>query len=297
MPGSTFGRTGVRLIGAKSEDFYIMSALSIDSAYLDTLEMKLAAGRNYSTATGADRTESVMLNESAVKALGWQTEEAIGKAIGTGGPGQQRTVVGVVQDFHFADMRHRVEPVMLFFEEDAERILSVRIDKAAPREALDGIAAVWKQINPAFPFSYEFFTDEYERLFRDDDEFSAILVRFTFIAIVIACLGLFGLSSFSADRKTKEIGIRKVLGAGAGSLLKVVLEEYVALIAVANLLAWGIAWYVMNGWLAGFVYRTELPLSSFVIATAGTAALALATVGREIVRVMRSRPVNSLRYE
>ena len=297
MPGSTFGRTGVRLIGAKSEDFYIMSALSIDSAYLDTLEMKLAAGRNYSKETGADRTESIVLNESAVKALGWQTQEAIGKAIGTGGPGQQRTVVGVVQDFHFADMRHRVEPVMLFYQEDGAQILSVRIDKAAPREALDGIAAAWKQVNPAFPFSYKFFTDEYERLFRDDDEFSAILVRFTFIAIVIACLGLFGLSSFSADRKTKEVGIRKVLGAGAGSLLKVVLTEYVALIAVANLLAWGIAWYVMNGWLAGFVYRTELPLSSFVLATVGTAALALATVGREIVRVMRSRPVNSLRYE
>jgi putative ABC transport system permease protein len=297
MPGSTFGRTGVRLPGAKSEDFYIMSALSIDSAYLDTLEMKLAAGRNYSKDTGTDRTESIMLNESAVKALGWQTQEAVGKVLATGGPGAQRTVVGVVQDFHFADMRHRVEPVMLFYQEDGAQILSVRIDKAAPREALDGIAAAWKQVNPAFPFSYKFFTDEYERLFRDDDEFSAILVRFTFIAIVIACLGLFGLSSFSADRKTKEIGIRKVLGAGAGSLLNVVLKEYVALIAVANLLAWGIAWYVMNGWLAGFVYRTELPLSSFVLATAGTAVLALATVGREIVRVMRSRPVNSLRYE
>jgi putative ABC transport system permease protein len=298
MPGSTFGRTGVRLPGAKSEDFYIMSALSMDSAYLDTLEMKLAAGRNYSQATGADRTESIILNESAVQALGWQTQEAIGKALATGGPGApQRTVVGVVQDFHFADMRHRVEPVMMFYQEEGAQVLSIRIDKQAPREALDGIAAAWRQVNPAFPFSYKFFTDEYEQLFRDDEEFSAILVRFTFIAIVIACLGLFGLSSFSADRKTKEIGIRKVLGAGAGSLLKVVLTEYVALIAVANLLAWGIAWYVMNGWLAGFVYRTAIPLSSFVLATAGTAALALVTVGREVARVMRSRPVNSLRYE
>jgi putative ABC transport system permease protein len=297
MPGQTFGRTGARLPGAKTEDFYIMSALSMDSAYLDTLSMKLAAGRNYSRATGTDRTDSIILNESAVQAFGWQTDEAVGKVIATGGPGAQRTVVGVVQDFHFADMRHRVEPVMMFYQEDAPRVVSIRIDKDAPREALDGIAAAWKQVNPAFPFSYKFFTDEYEQLFRDDEEFSAILVRFTFIAIVIACLGLYGLSSFSADRKRKEIGIRKVLGAGAGSLLKVVLSEYVALIAVANLLAWAFAWEVMSGWLAGFVYHTAIPLSSFVLATAGTAVLALVTVGREIIRVMRSRPVSSLRYE
>ncbi|HET8696471.1 MAG TPA: ABC transporter permease, partial [Gammaproteobacteria bacterium] len=94
----------------------------------------------------------------------------------------------------------------------------MRIDRRAPREALAGIAAVWRDVNPEFPFAYTFFTQEYERLFRDDEEFSAILLQFTFIAILIACLGLYGLSSFSAERKTKEIGIRKVLGAGAGSL-------------------------------------------------------------------------------
>jgi putative ABC transport system permease protein len=296
MPGETFGRIGVRPLGATSEDFYIMSALNVDAQYLDALSMKLAAGRGYSTEFGADATQSVILNESAVQALKWNIEDAVGKTIPQGN-GQERTVVGVVEDFHFADMHHQVEPVLLFYRDGPTRVLSVRIDKNASREALDGIAAVWRQVNPEFPFAYEFFTDEYERLFRDDEEFSAILIQFTFIAIVIACLGLYGLSSFSADRKTKEIGIRKVLGAGAGALLKVVLKEYAVLIAVANLLAWGAAWYVMSEWLSGFVYRTEIPLSSFVLATAGTALLALVTVGREIFKVMRARPVNSLRYE
>jgi putative ABC transport system permease protein len=295
MPGDTFGRTGVRPLGADSEDFYIMSALNVDAQYFDTLSMKLAAGRGYSTELGADATQSLILNESAVRALGWKTEEAVGKTIPMGPA--QRTVVGVVQDFHFADMRHAVEPVLLFYRDGPTGVLSVRINKDAPREALDGIAAVWREVNPEFPFSYTFFTDEYELLFRDDEEFSEILIQFTFIAIVIACLGLYGLSSFTADRKTKEIGIRKVLGAGAGSLLKVVLNEYVVLIAVANLLAWGGAWYVMSGWLSGFVYRTEIPLSSFLLATLGTVLLALVTVGREILKVMRARPVSSLRYE
>ena len=296
MPGNTFGRRGVRPLGAASEDFYIMSALVVDDRFLDTLSMKLAAGRSYSEKRGTDSTESIILNESAVRALGWKTDDAVGKVIGLG-PGQQRTVVGVVKDFNFADMRHRIEPVMIFYQSTPLRVLSVRIDKNAPREAVEGIAAAWKQVNPNYPFSYSFFTDEYELLFRDDEQFSAILAQFTFIAILIACLGLYGLSSFSAERKTKEIGIRKVLGAGAGSVLKVVVNEYAMLIAVANLLAWGVAWLVMSNWLSGFVFRTEIPWSSFVLATTGTAFLALVTVGREILRVMRSRPVNSLRYE
>jgi putative ABC transport system permease protein len=295
MPGNTFGRTGLKPFGAAAEDFYIMSALAVDDEYLDTLSMQLAAGRNYSAKIDTDRTESIILNESAVAALGWRTDEAVGKVITMGQ--QQRTVVGVVRDFHFADMRHKVEPVLLFFQNDGARVLSVRIDKGSPREAIAGIAAAWKEINPAFPFSYKFFTDEYELLFRDDEQFSAILVQFTFIAILIACLGLYGLSSFSAERKAKEIGIRKVLGAGAGALLKVVLTEYAVLIAVANLLAWAIAWAVMSAWLSGFVYRTDIPLSSFALATLGTALLALVTVGREVLKVMVSRPVNSLRYE
>ncbi|HET8699111.1 MAG TPA: FtsX-like permease family protein, partial [Gammaproteobacteria bacterium] len=295
MPGDTFGRTGVRPFGADSAEFYIMSALNVDADYLDTLQMKIAAGRGYSTEFGADAMQSIILNESAARALNWTPEEAVGKTIPMGPA--QRTVVGVVEDFHFADMRHRVEPVLLFYRDGPTRILSVRIDRRAPREALAGIAAVWRDVNPEFPFAYTFFTQEYERLFRDDEEFSAILLQFTFIAIVIACLGLYGLSSFSAERKTKEIGIRKVLGAGAGSLLKVVLKEYAVLIAVANLLAWGAAWLVMSKWLAGFVYRIDVPLSSFVVATAGTGLLALVTVGREILKVMRSRPVSALRYE
>ena len=296
MPGNTFGRRGIQPFGAASEDFYIMSALVVDDQFFDTLSMKLAAGRNYSAKLETDGMESLILNESAVGALGWSTDEAVGKVINLG-PGQQRTVVGVVKDFNFADMRHRIEPVMIFYQSSPLSVLSVRIDKNAPREAMAGIAEAWKQVNPNFPFSYSFFTDEYELLFRDDEQFSAILAQFTFIAILIACLGLYGLSSFSAERKTKEIGIRKILGAGAGSLLNVVLKEYVVLIAVANLLAWGVAWSVMSNWLTGFVYRTEIPWSSFVLATAGTAFLALVTVGREIFRVMRSRPVNSLRYE
>jgi putative ABC transport system permease protein len=176
-------------------------------------------------------------------------------------------------------------------------MLSIAIDRNAPREAIEGIRAVWETINPGFPFSYTFFTDEYNKLLSDDEEFSAMLNQFTFIAIVIACLGLYGLAAFSAEQKTKEIGIRKVMGATSSSLLKLVMREYAVLILIANLLAWGAAWYFMQQWLSGFAYRTDLSLASFVLASAGTALLALLTVGSQIYRVVLTKPVNSLRYE
>jgi putative ABC transport system permease protein len=269
--------------------------MNIDSEYFPTLSMNLAAGRNYAPEFGSDVTAAIILNESAVDALGWSVEEAVGKSLAMGD--QQRTVVGVVEDFHFADMRHQIEPVILFYQETNTRVLSVRIDKNAPREAVDAITAAWREINPDYPFSYTFFTDEYNKLFSDDQEFSAMLNQFTFIAIIIACLGLYGLASFSVDQKTKEIGIRKVFGANTGSLLQVVLTEYVVLIVVANLLAWGVAWYVMQQWLAGFAYRIDIPLSGFLVATVGTTLLAFFTVGREIFKVVKSKPVDSLRYE
>jgi putative ABC transport system permease protein len=293
MPGQTFGRIGLRPFGTAAEDFFIMSRLAVDSNYMDTLSMQLLAGRNYSPNYPADAKESIMLNESAVKALGWT--DAVGRTIQMGN--QQRTVIGVVRDFHFADMRHQIEPVALLVAGGSPRELSIRIDRNSPREALDGIAAAWEEINPDYPFSYTFFTDEYNKLFRDDAQFSAMLNQFTFVAIIIACLGLYGLASFSADQRTREIGIRKVLGASRVSLLRLVLKEYMTLIVIANLLAWGAAWYVMQAWLAGFAYRTELPFSSFALATAGTLVLALCTIAGQCWRAANADPMKSLRYE
>ncbi|MES2625623.1 MAG: ABC transporter permease [Pseudomonadota bacterium] len=268
--------------------------LRVDEHYLDTLQMTLVAGRNYSRATPSDEADSIILNESAARALGWENN-AIGKSIITGPA--QRTVIGVVRDFHFTDMHKKIEPVMMLYQGTGSRLLSIRIDKNAPREALEGIEAAWKDVNPDYPFSYTWFTDDYNQLFSDDEEFSSMLVQFTFIAIIISCLGLFGLAAFNAEQKTKEIGIRKVLGAGNGSLLKMLLQEYAVLLVVANLLAWGAAWFVTQQWLAGFAYRIELSASSFILATVGTSILAALTVGREILKVVKDRPVNALRYE
>jgi len=267
--------------------------LRVDTHYLDTLGMTLVAGRNYASDMPGDVANSVILNETAVRALGWS--DAVGRSVVAGR--ETRMVVGVIQDFHFADMRREIEPLMLLYEDTGARVLSIRIDGNESGQALAGIESAWQEVNPNYPFSYTFFTDDYNALFHGDETFSRMLVQFTVIAILIACLGLYGLAAFSAEQKTKEIGIRKVLGAGTGALLKVVLQEYVLLLLVANLLAWGTAALVMQQWLAGFAYRIDLPLSSFVLASVGTTLLALLTVGREIAGVVQSRPVLALRYE
>ena len=124
-----------------------------------------------------------------------------------------------------------------------------------------------------------------------------MLYQFTFVAIIIACLGLYGLASFTADQKTKEIGIRKVLGATGQSIIQLVMKEYVLLIIVANLIAWPVTWYFMNNWLSGFVYRTDIAMGNFLLATAITTAIALVTVSKEIITIVRANPVMALRYE
>lgn len=293
MPGLGYGRTGVRPEGSDPDDFWIMSVVNIDANYLDAMNMKLLEGRGYSESISSDVDDAVMLNASAVKAIGW--ESAIGRTLGSGE--NQRTIVGVVEDFHFTNMRHEIEPLILNYSPDGNGFLSLRVSGSELRSALGKIETVWRQVNPDHPFEYSFFADDFDNLFNDDEEFSLMLFQFTFIAIVVACLGLYGLASFSADQKTKEIGIRKVLGAPVSSIILLVMKEYGVLILLANILAWPIMWLVLDAWLSGFVYRIDLALPNFVLASLATALIAAATVSREIYRVVSNNPVQALRYE
>lgn len=293
MPGQTFGRGGIGSENTPPGEFTVISRLVIDDHFLDTLSMNLVEGRGYSSEYPADMQQSVLLNQSAVRALGW--EDGANRTVLMGG--QPRTVVGVVEDFHFASLRHQIEPVVLLKQESGHRILSIRIDRAQPRLALDGIRDAWEQINPDYPFEYSFFTEEYNRLMQDDETFSSLLNQFTFIAILIACLGLYGLASFTAERKTREISIRKVLGAGPGHVMSLVLFEYGVLILAANALAWTAAYIFVDNWLAAFAYRIDMSWSSFLLASVGTTLLAILTVSGEVGNVVRSKPAYALRSE
>ena len=293
MPGLGYGRTGMQPEGADPDDIYIMSGVNIDANYFDTMGMRLAEGRNYSEDFGSDADDATILNQAALRALGWTT--GVGRTVSIGGTDRQ--IVGVVEDFHFTSMRMQIEPLIMNYTEGVNGFLSLRVAAADVSMALEKVELAWRQIYPSHPFEYSFFNEEFENLFTDDAEFSTMLFQFTFIAIIVACLGLYGLASFSADQKTKEIGIRKVLGATGSNISSLILKEYFVLILVSNVIAWPMMYLALDSWLNGFIYRIELWLLNFLLASAITAIIATATVSGEIFRVVRNNPVMALRYE
>lgn len=296
MPGRGFGRRGIRPEGSTDQDVWIVSVMSMNEEYIPLMGMEMAAGRNYSKEFPADEQQSIIINEAAAAALGWS--EPIGKKIGMGGPDQpQRTVVGVVKDFHFANLRHKIEPLVVQYNPQATSTLVVKIDANQTKEVLASIESTWKTQLPAHPYEYTFFDEEFGRQYESDEEFAGLIQNFTWLSIFIACLGLFGLSTFTAEQKVKEIGIRKVLGASVQGIVFLLSQEFLKLVVVACLLAIPIAWYAMNGWLEGFAYRIELKWWFFAIAAAMAITVSVLTVSYQSIKAAMRNPAGSLRAE
>jgi len=299
MPGRTFGRTGVRPEGVtEEEEPWIVSVMSMNVDYLEVMGMELAEGRNYSEDFGTDQEEAIIVNEAFIREVGW--DEGIGKKVSLGNNNQERTIVGVVKDFHFASMRHAIEPVMLFYNPGANSNLSVRITDDISG-TMSNIAGVWNEIYPDYPFEYEFFDEEFDQIFKSDEDFSTLAMNFTWLAIFIACLGLFGLSAYMAEQRRKEIGIRKVLGSKISQVVMLLSKEFILLILIANFIAWPIAYWATNNWLSDFQYRIELlsfsSIMIFIVSGVLALVIGLITVSYQSIAASVANPVDSLRAE
>jgi len=298
MPGRTFGRTGVTPEGVpEDEENWIVSAMSMNDSYLGVMGMELVEGRNYSQDRGTDQQEAIIVNEAFVEQVGW--ESAIGRKL-TLGNNQERTIIGVVKDFHFASMRHAIEPLIMFYNPGNNSNLSVRI-KSDVSGTMDYIENTWNEIYPDYPFEYQFFDEEFDQIFKSDEDFSVLAMNFTWLAIFIACLGLFGLSAYMAEQRRKEIGIRKVLGSKISQVVMLLSREFILLILIANFLAWPIAYWAVKTWLGDFQYRIELMSFSsimiFVISGVLALAIGLLTVSYQSISASIANPVDSLRDE
>jgi putative ABC transport system permease protein len=238
------------------------------------------------------------LNELAVERLGWTAEDAVGRRLDASD--QPTIVVGVVENVHLESVRDPLVPVAYWVppRETAEiREASVRITGRDLERTLADIDAIWNRLGPGTPVLRRFLDDDFNALYRAERRQAQLLTLFSVLAIAIACLGLFGLASFSTSRRTKEIGIRKALGAGVRDIVTLLTVEFGVLVLLANLLAWPIAYFAMQRWLAGFAYRIEL--GPFVFVASGVLALAIAmlTVAAVARRAARGKPVAALRYE
>lgn len=298
MPGRTFGRTGITPDGASDdEQNWIVSALSFDENYLNTMGMELLEGRNYSKDAGTDQQEALLINEALVKELGWK--EPVGRKLQLGN-GTERTVIGVVKNFHFASMRHNIEPLIMFYNPNGNSNLTLRL-KGDVQSAMSFVKETWKDVYPNYPMEYQFFDQEFDNMYKGDEKFSNLVISFTWLAIFIACLGLFALSAYIAEQRKKEIGVRKVLGSNIPQIVMLLSKEFLLLILIATALAWPLAYYAINSWLGDFQYKIELLAPSNIGIFLGSGILALVigllTVSYQSVMAAIVNPIKSLKSE
>jgi putative ABC transport system permease protein len=263
--------------------------------------MELAAGRNFSANLATDTTESVIINETAARQFGW--DDPIGKKFifqpppGQGGETDIMYVVGVMKDFHMSSLRNEIMPCILFFDPLEQTRISIRLMPGNVSDTMDRLRNKWQEIDSQAPFDYFFLDETINQLYASEGRVGRLTLYFSILAIFIGCLGLFGLAAFTAEKRTKEIGIRKVLGASATGIVRLLSKEYVVLVAVANVIAWPVAYYGMTKWLTNFVYRTKMGFDIFLLSGILAYLIALLTVSFQAVKAARANPVDSIRYE
>ncbi len=279
--------------GKKDDEQFYLDYNDVDYDFMDFYGMELIAGRGFSSDRPEDKGKAYVLNEAAVRACGW--DDAIGKQFGLSSkkPG---LVIGVVKDFHFASMHEKVGPMALRLSTGLLRSISLKID---PNEVAGAIAHandVWKKYSE-FPLEYRFLDDVVASRYESEERLSRIFACGTVIAIFVAGLGLFGLASYTTERRTKEIGIRRVLGATVAGIVLMLSRQFARWVLIAELVACPVAYYAMDRWLNDFAYRTEIGVVEFLLAGGMALVVALVSVGWEAIRAARADPVKTLRYE
>ncbi|QMU31210.1 ABC transporter permease [Adhaeribacter radiodurans] len=294
---NSLGEMGIESGGSYKESSLSFEFLGIDPYFVPTYKIKVLAGRNFSEAYPTDSNKAFLLNEAGVKALGFKTpQQAIGSTIDYGD--RRAKIVGVLSDFHFESMHQKIKPILFMIPPTSEfRHLSVKLAGADLQYGITQLEKTWKQFLPDYPFEYAFLDQKFGQLYAAEQRQGLLFTLFAGMAILIACLGLFGLATFATEQRSKEIGIRKVLGASIGSIVALLSRDFLKLVLLANLLAWPIAWYGMHRWLQDFAYRTPLSWSTFGWATLLALTIALLTISFQAIKAAVANPVEALRNE
>jgi putative ABC transport system permease protein len=295
-------RSVYRIEGDTKETQRMATQMYIDYDFAPFYGLEFVEGRNFSREFPTDMGESggYIINKSLREQLGWKT--AVGKKFGRIDPGSTKpdnlgTVIGVVKDFNFASLHDKIGPLYFYMDNKLFDHISIRIQSKNIQETLALIKEEWTKFAPNQPFNAHFLDEDFESMYRNEERTDKIVRTFTMLAIFVTCLGLLGLISFSAERRTKEIGIRKTLGATTRSIIVLLTKEIGWLVMIANIVAWPIAWYAMNKWLQNFAYRIEMSWWMFVLAGGLALVIALATVSWQAMRAATANPVEALRYE
>ena len=282
-------RGGMKWEGKEEDDDQILYYLNVDYNYLNFYGHEIVQGRAFSKDFSMGSQDRYILNETAVKSIGW--DEPIGKKFENG------IVVGVVKDFHFAPLHQGIEPLVMGLSPTGNDYISLKINSNNIPDTLAFIEKKWKETFPELPYSYFFLDERIERLYQKEFRLGQIFNYFTVIAIFIACLGLFGLALFTAENRTKEIGIRKILGASVYEIVMLLSKDILKWVLAANILALPISYYAMHKWLQNFAYRIHIGIDVLVLSATLALVISFSTISLQTIRAAKANPVDSLRYE
>jgi putative ABC transport system permease protein len=299
IPGSSmFSDTAYKR--EDTDDVFSLIFMETDYEFVDTYGFEITHGRQFSREFSTDSDGGILINQAAAREIGYLPEEAVGKKLFRFlevGEFQELTVIGVVRDFHFKSLHKTIEPCLMVLDPDEFDTISIRIMPGDVRGAIGFIQEKWGEIFPGEQFEYSFLDSRIDLLYRSEGQMRTLFLTFSVLSIFVACLGLFGLAAFTAEERTKEIGVRKVMGASAANILFLLSKEFAKWVLVANVIAWPVAYFMMGKWLQNFAYKTGIGLLPFILSAVLALSIALITVSFQSIKAAVTDPVECLRYE
>jgi putative ABC transport system permease protein len=304
LPGDLFAGDGINVGNDNKE--HPTNVFIGDEDYIKTLGLRVIAGRDFSREMSTDVKEAFIINETAVKEFGFGTpQKAIGQSLSWNEwiptdslhPVKKGKVIGVVQDFHYKSLHEKVTASVIQIYPQFTFTVAAKLKTTDIKTTIAYINNLWNKFTPAYPLDYKFMDESFGEMYTNEEKLSELLWIFTIMAIVVGCMGLFGLAAFSAEQRTKEIGIRKVLGANVFNIVGLLSRNFLLLVGIASLIAFPIAWWAMNNWLKDFPYRITISWWIFGMAIIAALAIAFLTVSFQSVKAAVANPVKSLRTE
>jgi len=297
LPGGLHGGTAFRPEGFATEEMILMAPIVVDHDFVEAMGIEMMEGRDFSKDFPSD-TAAIVINEAGLKQIGWDSAES--KLLGTFGQNMEitdATIIGVIKDYHYASMRNEIGPVALFVREDPLPFMIVRTTGEHLAQTLDYVEKSWAEFKPEQPFQYTFLDDNFFKLFDADRNLGSLFSSFSLFAILIAGLGLFGLGLYVTEQRTKEIGIRKAMGASVSQILVLLSRDFTKLVLISIALAIPASYFGMNMWLDGFVYRADIQITSFIFSGLLALGIAWLTVSYQTIKAANSDPVEALHHE
>jgi len=298
LPGQHLSCWTTKLATESDEKLRAMNYMYVDHDFIPQYGMEVLAGSAFGKQNDDDLKGGYIINQTAMEQWGFSSpQEAVGKRLVGCYDEKEMEIIGVVRDFHYRGLQSLVEPLVMLYRPRMFRNLTLTVRTEGAEQVVAFVKEKWQELFPEYPFDYFFLDTSFDRQYRAEERVGKIFAVFTFLGLFIACLGLLALASYAAERRTKEIGIRKVLGASVGSIVGLLSREFLFLVAIANLIAWPVAYYAMSRWLQEFAYRISIGLRTFLLAALFTLIITLITVGSQAIRAALANPVDTLRYE